>query len=147
MTVSKMTAAHVPQAFDLDQRLFSAECWSEADFMSSLEDPDRLFFVAYEGDTFLGCGGVQISFEQGDILTVGVEPAARRKGVGSALLTALIEGFCARGGKQLFLEVRASNEAARKLYEKHGFCAVGVRRNYYQKPSEDGIVYCLEVSD
>ncbi len=147
MTVSKMTAAHVPLAFDLDQRLFSAECWSEADLYGSLEDPDRLFFVACEGESFLGCGGLQISFEQGDILTVGVEPAARRKGVGSALLTAMIEGFRTHGGKQLFLEVRASNEAARKLYEKHGFAPVGVRRNYYQKPSEDGIVYCLEVSD
>ncbi len=145
MTVSKMTAAHVPQAAALDQRLFSAECWSEADFYTSLEDPDRLFFTAFEQDTFLGCGGVQISFEQGDILTVGVEPAARRKGVGSALLEAMIQAFRARGGRQLFLEVRASNEPARKLYEKHGFRPMGVRRNYYQEPHEDGIVYCLEV--
>lgn len=145
MTVSKMTAAEVPLAAELDQRLFSAECWSEADFYSSLEDADRFFFVAREGETFLGCGGVQISFEQGDILTVGVDPAARRKGVGSALLAAMLEEFRARGGKQLFLEVRASNEAARKLYEKHGFLPIGIRKNYYQKPCEDGLVYCLEV--
>lgn len=147
MTVSKMTAAEAPLAAELDQRLFSAECWSEADFLTSLEDADRFFFVAREGEAFLGCGGVQISFEQGDILTVGVDPSARRKGVGSALLAAMIEEFRARGGKQLFLEVRASNEPARKLYEKHGFHPLGVRRNYYQKPHEDGIVYCLEVSD
>lgn len=145
MTVSRMTAAEAPLAAELDQRLFSAECWSEQDFLTSLEDADRFFFVAFEGDSFLGCGGVQISFEQGDILTVGVDPAARRKGVGSALLKAMVEEFHARGGKQLFLEVRTSNEAARKLYEKHGFCPVGIRRNYYQRPHEDGIVYCLEV--
>ncbi|MBQ6823618.1 MAG: ribosomal protein S18-alanine N-acetyltransferase [Clostridia bacterium] len=145
MIVSKMTPTDVPAAAALDRRLFSAECWSEEDFASSLQDESRLFLVAREGDTFLGCGGFQQSFEQGDILTVGVDPDHRRMGIGSALLSALIEAFRARGGTTLFLEVRASNAPAVALYEKHGFRRVGVRRNYYQQPTEDGLVYSLEV--
>ena len=145
MTVSKMTAADVSLAAALDRRLFSAECWSEEDFYLSLSDPDRIFFVAYEGERFLGCGGVQKSFEQGDVLTLGVDPDCRRGGIGSTLLTAMIEAFRQEGGQSLFLEVRASNLPARSLYEKFGFTQIGIRRNYYQQPQEDGLVYCLEV--
>lgn len=145
MTVSKMTAEDVPAAAALDRRLFSGECWSEEDFYASLSDPSRLFFAAYEGERFLGCCGLQQSFEQGDVLTVGVDPDLRRKGVGSALLTALIEAFRQQGGLTLFLEVRASNTPARHLYEKFGFRQIGIRRSYYQQPLEDGLVYCLEV--
>ena len=145
MTVSKMTAADVPAAAALDRRLFSAEAWREEDFRLALEQASQVFFVAREGERLLGCGGVLCGMEQGDILTVGVEPDVRRGGIGSALLTAMIEEFRARGGEQLFLEVRASNSPARGLYEKFGFKPVSVRRNYYRDPAEDGIVYCLEV--
>jgi ribosomal-protein-alanine N-acetyltransferase len=140
-----MTAADVPEAAALDRLLFSGECWSAEDFYTSLEDPSRCFWVAYEGETFLGCCGLQQSFEQGDVLTVAVDPACRRRGIGSALLKALIQAFLQRGGASLFLEVRASNEAAIGLYEKHGFRRIGLRRNYYQQPTEDGLIYQLEV--
>lgn len=145
MTVSKMTLKEVPLAAELDRRLFSGECWSEADFRDSLSDLTRDFFVAYEGDRFLGVGGIQVCFDQGDVLTVGVDPDCRRAGVGSALLSAMVEAFRQRGGGNLFLEVRRSNLPARKLYEKFGFSEIGIRRNYYQDPKEDGVVYCLEV--
>ena len=145
MTVSKMTARDVPAAAALDRMLFSAECWSEEDFYTSLEDPSRIFFAAYEGELFLGCCGLQQCFDQGDILTVGVHPDHRCKGIGTALMVAMLNVFAAQGGAALFLEVRASNASARALYEKFGFRQIGLRRNYYQQPAEDGLVYCLEV--
>ncbi len=146
MTVSKMLPADVPAAAALDRLLFSEEYWTEEDFYTSLDDPNRLFFAAYEGDTFLGCCGLQQSFEQGDILTIGVDPSMQRKGIAGALLEAMLDAFRANGGSSLFLEVRTSNIAARGLYEKFGFRQIGVRRNYYQQPTEDGLVYLLEVS-
>ncbi len=146
MTVSKMNSADVPAVAALDQKLFSAECWTEEDFYLSLKDPARLFFAAYIRDTLVGFCGLQQSYEQGDVLTVGVDPAYRRRGIGSELLIALIDTFREQGGTNLFLEVRASNLSAIKLYEKHGFRQTGVRRNYYQQPTEDGLVYMLEVT-
>ncbi len=145
MTVSKMRVSAVPAVSALERLLFSGECWSEEDFYTSLEDADRFFLTAMEGETLLGFAGLQQSFEQGDILTVAVDPQFRRRGVGTQLLAGLIEAFRQRGGNQLFLEVRASNTAARKLYERFGFQEIGLRRNYYQDPREDGVVYCLEV--
>lgn len=146
MTVSKMTSADVGAVAALDGRLFSGESWSQKDFETSLCDPTRAFWVAKEGETLLGFCGLCLVLDQGDILNIGVEPSARGRGIGSALLQAAVEHFEAAGGKQLFLEVRASNTAAKALYEKFGFTQLSVRRGYYQQPAEDGLVYRLEVN-
>lgn len=145
MTVSKLTIKEVPAVAALDRALFSKESWSEADFIQSLSDPTRAFWVAKEGEALLGFCGISQSFEQGDLLNIGVCPEARGKGIASALLAAALQAFKEAEGKELFLEVRASNGAAQALYEKFGFRRIGVRRGYYQQPMEDGLVYCLEV--
>ena len=146
MTVSKLTTKEIPAVAALDRQLFSKESWSEAAFAASLADPSRTFWVAMEGETLLGFCGLSQSFEQGDILNIGVCPAQRGKGIGSLLLQEAINAFKEQGGKELFLEVRASNAAAKALYEKFGFQRIGVRKNYYQQPAEDGLIYKLEVS-
>lgn len=68
-----------------------------------------------------------------ELLNLAVHPAFRRQGVGRALVRSLPAG-------RVFIEVRASNEAARALYASCGFRVVGLRREYYQIPTEDGIV-------
>ena len=68
-----------------------------------------------------------------ELLNIAVAPEFRRRGVARELLAALPAG-------RIFIEVRASNGAARRLYESAGFRSVGVRRNYYHSPVEDGIV-------
>ncbi|MBQ9953286.1 MAG: ribosomal protein S18-alanine N-acetyltransferase [Clostridia bacterium] len=143
MTVSKLTSKEIAAVAALDKELFSKESWSEADFEASLTDPSRFFWVATEGETLLGFCGLSQSFEQGDILNIGVCPDARGKGIGSQLLRQAIKTFQEQGGKELFLEVRASNAAAKALYEKFGFRQIGIRKGYYQQPAEDGLVYRL----
>lgn len=147
MTVSKMTLDEVFAVAQLDRALFSAESWSERAFADSLSDESRRFWVAKEGEALLGFCGLSVSFEQGDILNIAVDPAHRKKGIGEALLRTAIEAFIALGGRELFLEVRASNAPARRLYEKCGFLPIGIRRNYYQQPAEDGAIYKLEVTE
>ncbi|MBQ8010123.1 MAG: ribosomal protein S18-alanine N-acetyltransferase [Oscillospiraceae bacterium] len=73
-----------------------------------------------------------------DINNVAVHPDKRRHSIGSALLAAFLE--LTQDCTQIFLEVRASNEAAIGLYKKHGFLAVGMRKRYYTNPVEDGIL-------
>ena len=71
-----------------------------------------------------------------EVLSLAVAPQRRRSGIGSALLDSLLAdrpGDC-------FLEVRASNAAARALYRKQGFVEAGLRRAYYHRPVEDAVV-------
>ncbi|WP_254606300.1 GNAT family N-acetyltransferase [Sphingomonas bacterium] len=69
--------------------------------------------------------------DEGELLLLGTDPAARRRGVGGALLRATLEGCRARDLATLHLEVRANNEAV-KLYRGAGFGKVGERRDYYR---------------
>jgi len=74
--------------------------------------------------------------EEAEILTLAVDPEARRRGLASAILTRFLE----RSRGRVFLEVRPSNAAARRLYAALGFTPAGLRRGYYQSPPEDALV-------
>ena len=102
-------------------------------------------FAAREGETLLGYVLARCAAGEGEIANLAVLPALRRKGIGTALLLSLKKEVRARGGEALFLEVRASNLAARRLYERNGFTEVGVRRAFYTAPTEDGILYKSEL--
>ncbi len=74
--------------------------------------------------------------DEAEVLTLGVVPAARREGLGSALLQFAKAEAAGRGATAMFLEVSALNHAARRLYESAGFLEVGRRANYYSDGSD-----------
>ena len=78
---------------------------------------------------------------EAELLNIAVDPAIRRSGLGGELLRLAIAWAEARGAGEMFLEVRASNAGAIALYERHGFRAVGRRRDYYEHPVEDAVLY------
>ena len=99
-----------------------------------------VILAAGEGDALLGYVWARFVLDEGEIGNIAVAPAHRRCGVGAALLGALFAESERRGAAVLRLEVRGSNLAARRLYEKNGFETVGKRKNYYEKPTEDAIL-------
>ena len=74
------------------------------------------------------------------MMKIAVAPAARRQGIAESLVLALIRALDECGVTSLTLEVRVSNLPARTLYEKLGFAAVGLRKNYYFHPKEDACI-------
>ena len=78
--------------------------------------------------------------DQSEIANLAVATNARRCGVGVALLRKAIAVARTKDVVAIFLEVRASNDAARALYAAQGFSEIGRRRGYYQRPSEDALV-------
>ena len=74
------------------------------------------------------------------INNVAVRDIYRQRGVGSALLGAVLKEGARRGARRALLEVRATNAPAQALYERHGFRTAGRRRNYYAEPTEDALV-------
>lgn len=78
------------------------------------------------------------------INTIAVDPLHRRAGLGTTLMRHVMEEAVRAGVRRATLEVRASNEPARRLYAGLGFTEAGVRPGYYTKPDEDAIILWCE---
>lgn len=138
-----MNAAHVPQIAELEKICFN-DPWSERSIASELDNRLSLWLVALDGDRVVGYVGSQSVLGETDMMNIAIHPAYRRQGIAEELVEALVEALKEKGNHCLTLEVRASNEPARKLYEKLGFSQVGLRKNYYRKPKEDACILRLE---
>ena len=125
----------------LEKAAFS-DPWSLASFESVLAEPAAYVAVARENesDAVLGYVVAWFAADEGEIANLAVREPTRRRGIGSALLDgALAEGL-RRGAINMYLEVRESNEAARRLYASRGFEEIGRRKRYYRHPVEDAVV-------
>jgi ribosomal-protein-alanine N-acetyltransferase len=78
------------------------------------------------------------------INTIAVAPDQRRRGLGTALMQHILREVSAEGVRRATLEVRQSNDAARKLYERLGFKLTGIRPRYYTQPEEDALILWRE---
>jgi ribosomal-protein-alanine N-acetyltransferase len=88
----------------------------------------------------VGLAGLWIMADEAHLTTIGVREVYRRQGIGELLLIAALHLTLMLNARVLTLEVRASNHAAQKLYEKYGFRRVGLRRGYYSDNREDAVV-------
>lgn len=130
---------HIPQLEKLEKSCFSVP-WTREQLLSQLPDDRHEFIVAESGGDTKGYVGMMYILDEGYISNVAVAPEYRRQGIADALISELM-----RRSKELelafvTLEVRAANDAAKALYEKHGFIPVGRRKNYYTSPVEDAIL-------
>lgn len=134
-----MTQAHVGQIAALERRCFSNP-WPEAAIVPELTNELSLWLVALCGEQVLGYVGSQTVMQESDMMNLAVAPEYRRQGIARALVTALCRALAERESRRLTLEVRASNDAAIRLYASEGFAPVGRRPNYYSHPKEDALI-------
>lgn len=135
----KMRADDVPFISRLEEETFSMP-WSAASFLQMIEKEDSAYFVAEEDGRLLGGCGLLLIAGEGNITNVVVAPEARRRGVATGLLTYLLAEGGRAGLTAYTLEVRVSNVAAIRLYEKLGFASEGIRPGFYEKPTEDAMI-------
>jgi ribosomal-protein-alanine N-acetyltransferase len=98
------------------------------------------FLVAEHDDAVSGYVIAHHAVDEAEILNLGVAPARQQKGIGRALVQAMLVRLRQVGVTTVFLEVRESNAVARRLYGELGFAHVGRRRDYYRRPVEDAVV-------
>ena len=139
MKIELMTADHVPQIAELEKICFN-DPWSEKSIASELDNRLSLWLVAMDGDRVTGYVGSQSVLGETDMMNIAVHPDFRRRGIAEELVVKLVEALKVRGNHSLMLEVRVSNDPARKLYDKMGFQQVGLRKNYYRNPMEDACI-------
>ena len=139
MLIRPMTEEDLVQVETIEQESFSVP-WSFDAFKSTLAREDTLYLVAVEDETIVGYCGMYISFDEGEIPNVAVKECFRSRGIGEKMLSSLLSRAGERGVCSVFLEVRKSNEAAMRLYEKAGFEKAGIRKNFYEFPKEDAVI-------
>jgi ribosomal-protein-alanine N-acetyltransferase len=142
--IRRMRAADLPAVIEIELQSFSMP-WSEATFRGLLRRSDADLFVAEMAGELVGYTVFWAVLDQGELGNVSVAPEWRRRGIGHQLIDAVLARASDRGVREIYLEVRVSNEGAQLLYNRYGFRQVGRRRNYYLEPTEDALVMRLDL--
>ena len=135
--IRRLTFADLPQVVAIERRAFTTP-WSLAMFVLELSKPSGICLAAEVESELVGymvCSRYDTVWH---LMNIAVEPDWRRRGIGSALLQALLERV--GDDAQVTLEVRRSNHGAVTLYEQFGFRSAGVRRRYYADNGEDAVI-------
>lgn len=137
--ILKMEENHVRGISEIEKECFSSP-WSEDGIRSELDNPNARFFVAEGDGNVLGYAGMHTVCGECYIANVAVSEAYRKNGIAAALLERLEETAEKENCEFITLEVRRSNENAIRLYSRLGYKEVGIRKNYYSKPTEDAVL-------
>ena len=121
--------------------------WTEGIFRDCLR-VRHLCHLAHFDQVAAGYTVISVGAGESHLLNLCVAEAFRCRGIGQVLLRHALKQAAAHGAAEMFLEVRPSNVAAVRLYQRHDFVQIGLRRGYYQAPDgrEDAIVFSRRTS-
>ena len=147
ITYREANAFDLPVFVSLDKELFPYSPWSASQYKEEFSTPTRYFVVAIdEQQSIVGYAGVFAPGEaEADILTVGVVPEQRGKGIGKALMGLITDWAKVQGSTAMMLEVKVDNAEAIGLYESLGYSKLNIRKDYFG-PGLDAQVMRLELS-
>ena len=147
ITYREANAFDLPVFVSLDKELFPYSPWSASQYKEEFSSPTRHFVVALdEAQSIIGYAGVFApGAAEADILTVGVVPAHRGKGIAKALMALITTWAIAHGSTAMMLEVKSDNTDAIGLYESLGYSKLNVRKDYFGA-GLDALVMRLELS-
>ena len=126
-------AFDLPVFVSLDKELFPYSPWSASQYKEEFSSPTRHFVVALdEAQNILGYAGVFApGGAEADVLTVGVVPDHRGKGIAKALIALITDWAKAQGSTAMMLEVKTDNSEAIGLYESLGYSKLNIRKDYF----------------
>lgn len=143
--VESATAHDLGDLVALEARCFSHP-WPEAAFRAALADTGHTLLLVARDRTraIVAYAVLQVVVDEVQVHDFAVAPEERGQGLGQRLLRQSLDLAARRGAQRAFLEVRASNGPALRLYRGAGFRTVGLRRDYYDAPREDALVLARE---
>ena len=130
----------------LEKEIFS-DAWSEDSVRSHMAGAANVGLALFVPDIPDAAGYLlgMIVCDEAEVYRVAADPAFRRRGIGSRLLSAFLDTCASRGVKQVSLEVRSRNLPAVRMYEAAGFRQSGLRKDYYRDPADDAVLMRLEL--
>ncbi len=139
MTVRVMETEDLDSVMEIENEAFSPP-WTKEGFFTFLIREDTLFLTAEDKSGIVGYAGLLMVLDEAEILNIAVRHDRRKEGIGHFLMQSLLLLSGESGIHTIHLEVRESNHSARRLYARHGFKEVGLRRSYYTDPTEDAVL-------
>ena len=139
--VADMTLAHLEAVYKIETGS-SVVPWSKNELRKEITENQHAVYkiVLTLSGTVAGYGGFWHVVNEAQITNIAVAAPYRRMGVGSLLIDSLIAAAQERETMGITLEVRVSNTAAIKLYEKYGFNPEGIRKGFYSNNKEDAVI-------
>ena len=146
ITYRQANAFDLPVFVSLDKELFPYSPWSSSQYKEEFSSPTRHFVVAIdEAHNIIGYAGVFApGGAEADVLTVGVVPAQRGKGVAKALMALITDWAKEQGSIAMMLEVKVDNAEAIGLYQSLGYSQLNIRKDYFGA-GLDALVMRLEL--
>jgi len=143
--IKPMEKSDVDNVEKIEEQAYGEHHWSKDSFYGELSNDLAHYYSAFDTQgNLVGYAGAWQIIDEAHITTIAIAPEYRRKNIGEALLNKIIDGCYENKMKYITLEVRVSNIAAIKLYEKYGFKSLGTRKGYYQNNNEDALIMWTE---
>lgn len=153
----EMSEEDIPQIARMELEYFS-QPWSEASIGHYMDQGNTIFVVARDNNSFYdeegeekraplvtGYLALMCILDESDLVSIAVHKDYREMGIARELLDIAYDIARSRGVSKIHLEVRESNSPAINLYESEGFIRDGVRKQFYDRPKEDALLYTLEL--
>ncbi|MBU1985293.1 ribosomal protein S18-alanine N-acetyltransferase [bacterium] len=137
--ITRMTVDHLPAIVEIEKAVFP-DPWSYESFVEAISLSEKCW-IAQKGPTVIGYLITQWVMDEIHILNVAVSPDRQRQGVGAALLEYLLDIARQSGMRDVYLEVRMSNQAAQALYTKYAFAQLAVRKRYYRDGEDARVMH------
>jgi ribosomal-protein-alanine N-acetyltransferase len=134
----------IPSVAQIEQNSFPTP-WSTNSFFSEIHKSRSIAKVAVLDGTVIGYICAEHVLDEGHILNLAVHPDYRRMRIAECLVKNIVEALKLKKCRFLYLEVRASNLTAQRLYKGLSFKFIGVRKNYYLAPEEDAAIMMRDI--
>lgn len=134
-----MTDEDIASVERLEKLCFSSP-WSRDEIKATFLREDSIYCIAEKEGVVIAYAAFFFVLEEANIINIAVDPEYRRQGVANKLMEFVMIQIAKQSLEKVILEVRESNVAAIELYKAFGFKSEGVRKNFYEKPTENGIV-------
>ena len=143
--IEKMCLAHLNDVMEIEAKCYGEHHWSRESFVNEIDNSISQYLCAVnEENRCVGYLGMWKIFDEAHVTNLAVHPLFQKQGIGHFLIIKSLEKCYEEKIKFITLEVRESNEKARRIYERFGFKSLGKSKHYYQDNGEDAIIMWTE---
>ena len=143
-TVRGATESDINAIMEIENASFP-DPWSEHTVRTMLKIT-QLHLAVLCGEKTVGYAFIGISADEAELYNIAISDEMRGTGAASLLLDKALSELKARNVTKLYLEVREHNGRARSFYVKNGFTEIGIRKNYYESPTENAVLMTLDLN-